>query len=121
MLQDQAQCASVSLSSASVFLTMQSQSKTIFVASNRSEIDVKCSADWLDISVEDGKIVLYADENSEVTDRLAIVDVVAGLALILFGDLDSFRRARVVSTSRLRERQTAISHTAVPHIHLMLQ
>ena len=78
VLQDQAQCASVSLSSASVVLTMQSQSKTIFVASNRSEIDVKCSADWLDISVEDGKIVLYADENSEVTDRLAIVDVVAG-------------------------------------------
>ncbi len=70
--------ATVSLSSNSVLLSEREQSKTLFVASNRADLSVECSEDWIDVSVEGNALVLYVDANREENSRLAVVDVVAG-------------------------------------------
>lgn len=80
VIQAEAQYASVALSSTSVVLDSKEQSKVIFVASNREEWQTKCSADWVDISIEGNTLTLFVDSNSEATSRLAVVDVTAGIA-----------------------------------------
>lgn len=70
--------ATVSLSSNSVLLSEREQSKTLFVASNRADLSVECSEDWIDISVESNALVIYVDANADNNSRLAVVDVVAG-------------------------------------------
>lgn len=79
LIQAEPDYASVSLSSNSLLLSNNEQSKTIFAATNREELRVECSEDWLDVSVEGGALVLYVDANTSENSRLAVVDVIAGV------------------------------------------
>lgn len=74
----EADYASVSLSSSTVVVSSEMQVKSIFVASNREELSVESSQDWVDISIEGGALRLYVEENTLPTSRLAVVDVTAG-------------------------------------------
>ena len=79
VLQAEAEYASVSLSSSSVVLENGEQTKVVFVASNREQWDAVSSADWGDVSVEGNSLTLYVDANEQSGDRMAVVDVVAGV------------------------------------------
>ena len=70
--------ASVSLSSSSVILSNDEQVKSIFVASNRVDFEVECSADWVDVSIEGNALRLYINENTHSNSRLAVIDITAG-------------------------------------------
>ncbi len=74
----EADFASVKLSSGSAVISEDGGDKTVFVATNREEWDVKCVEDWVDISIDDNKITVYVDENPDKDSRLAVVDVIAG-------------------------------------------
>lgn len=78
VLQAEPDYANVALSSKSVVMSHEEGSKTIFVATNRQEINVENTADWLDVSVEGTALTLYADPNTEGQNRQAVVDVVVG-------------------------------------------
>lgn len=78
VIQAEPQFASVSLSSASVVVEHEACVKTIFAASNRAELRAECSVDWIDVSVEDNALTLYIDPNDANTDRLAVIEVIAG-------------------------------------------
>lgn len=79
VIQAGAEYASLQLSSTSVVVAADEQSRSIFVATNRTEWQAVSSADWVDVSMEDMTLTLYFDPNSEDTDRTAVVDVTAGV------------------------------------------
>lgn len=78
VLQPEADYASVKLSSLSTVISEKGGEKTIYIASNRSNWDVICVQDWVDISIDDNAVTFYVDENSGNESRLAVIDVVAG-------------------------------------------
>lgn len=70
--------ASVSLSSSSAVVSAEAQVKSVFVASNRADLDIECNADWVGVSIEGDALHLYLDENTLSNSRLAVIDVIAG-------------------------------------------
>lgn len=80
ILQAQPDYANVSLSSRSVVLSNEECVKSIFVATNRTEISVEYDAEWLDVSIESTALTLYVEANAEGQNREAVVDVVVGTA-----------------------------------------
>ena len=78
VLQQEADFASVKLSSLSAVISEDGGSKSIFVATNREEWDVVCDQDWVDVSIDDNAVTLYVDENTDSENRIAVVDVIAG-------------------------------------------
>lgn len=78
VLQQEADFASVKLSSPSAVISEEGGSKSIFVATNREEWEVVCDQDWVDISIDDNAVTFYVDENTDSENRIAVVDVIAG-------------------------------------------
>ncbi|MBO5693289.1 MAG: BACON domain-containing protein [Tidjanibacter sp.] len=78
ILQAEPDYATVNLSSSSVLIAEQGGQKTIFVGTNRTEIEALYDADWLDVSVEGAALTLFVDANTTGQSRKAVVDVVAG-------------------------------------------
>lgn len=78
VLQQEADFASVKLSSPSAVISEEGGSKSIFVAANREEWEVVCDQDWVDISIDDNAVTFYVDENTDSENRIAVVDVIAG-------------------------------------------
>lgn len=88
-------CANVVLSSGSAVMEREGGSKEIFVSTNRESWAVECDAEWLEFSIEDNSLTLYAKKNETVESRLAVVTIVAGekpdtavarFKLLQFGD-----------------------------------
>ncbi len=80
VLQQEADNANVSLSSLSSVIATQGGSKTIFFASNRSDIEIICDYNWIDVSIEGNALTIFVDANTTGQSRLAIIDVIAGIA-----------------------------------------
>ena len=78
VLQQEADFASVKLSSSSAVISEEGGSKSIFVAANREEWEAVCDQDWVDISIDDNAVTFYVDENTDSENRIAVVDVIAG-------------------------------------------
>ena len=78
ILQAEPDFATITLSSPSVVMGVEGGQKTLFVNSNRSELEVIENANWVDVSVEDGGLTFFVDANYEEESRVAVVDVVAG-------------------------------------------
>lgn len=78
VLQAEPDYANVELSSRSVVLAADECVKTVFVATNRTEIAVEYAETWLDVSVEGNALTLYVEANDGVVNREAVVDVVVG-------------------------------------------
>lgn len=70
--------ANVELSSKSAVVASEGGVKEIFVSTNRTSWSVECDADWVDMSIEGNSLTLYVDEYSEVDNRMAVIEVVAG-------------------------------------------
>ena len=70
--------ANVELSSKSAVVASEGGIKEIFVSTNRTSWSVECDADWVDMSIEGNSLTLYVDEYSEVDNRMAVIEVVAG-------------------------------------------
>ena len=80
VLQAEPDYAYVELSSSAVVMSQEGGVKTLFVGTNRAELDVECESEWLDVSIENNALTLYADPNAEGNSREAVVDVVVGNA-----------------------------------------
>lgn len=80
ILQAEADYAFVELSSHSLVVPAEGAVKTLFAATNRTELKALCEAEWLDVSVESNALTLYIDPNSEENNRQAVVDIVVGTA-----------------------------------------
>lgn len=78
VLQAEPDYATVELSSRSVVLSAEECTKTLFVATNRTEIAVEYAEEWLDVSIEGNALTLYVEANQEGQNREAVVDVVVG-------------------------------------------
>lgn len=78
VLQPEADYAQITLSSHASTIGEQGGSKSLFIATNRSEVNLYCEQDWIDISLDGNCLTLFADENLTGESRLAVVDVVAG-------------------------------------------
>lgn len=70
--------ANVELSSSTTVVEREGGAKEIFIATNRESWSVKCSAEWVEFSIEDNSLTMYVDANDTAESRMAIVDVVAG-------------------------------------------
>lgn len=70
--------ANIALSSKSYVAEREGGRKEIFVESNRETIEVICTADWLDISIEDRTLTLFISRNDEQSSREAVIDIVTG-------------------------------------------
>lgn len=79
VLQPEADYATVSLSSLSSLIAADGGEKNLFVASNRTALEARCDADWVDVSLDGNTLTLYVDPNPDSSSRLAVVEVVAGL------------------------------------------
>lgn len=78
ILQAEPDYATITLSSPSVIIAEEGGQKTLFVGTNRTELEALYEADWLDVSVEGAAITLFVDANPTGQSRQAVVDVVAG-------------------------------------------
>lgn len=78
VLQSEADYAFVELSSQTTTIAEKGGIKTIYIASNRIELEVQHQIDWLDVSVEGNAITIYVDANNSGPSRLGVIDVVAG-------------------------------------------
>ena len=78
VLQAEPDYANLTLSSRSVVLAADECVKTVFVATNREELQVDYKEEWIDVSVVGNALTLYVEANNSGTNREAVVDVVAG-------------------------------------------
>lgn len=78
VLQAEPDYAYVELSSSAVAVSPEGGVKTLFVGTNRTEVDVEYDTDWLDVSIENNALTLYVDPNAEGDSREAVVDVIVG-------------------------------------------
>lgn len=80
VLQPEADYANITLSSLSTTIGEQGGVKSIFFASNRTDIEVICDYDWIDVSIEGDALTIYVDGNDTSESRLAVIEVIAGVA-----------------------------------------
>ena len=78
VLQAEPDYAYVELSSSAVAVSPEGGVKTLFVGTNRTEVDVEYDTEWLDVSIENNALTLYVDPNAEGDSREAVVDVIVG-------------------------------------------
>lgn len=78
ILQAEPDYATVELSSTSVAVAKEGGIRTIFVGTNRKEMDVEYESEWLDVSIEGNSLTIYLDANEASESRVAIIDVVVG-------------------------------------------
>ncbi len=70
--------ANVELSSSTIVMMREGGQREIFVATNRSEWEVRCSDEWVDYSIEGSSLRLFVDANESGDSRLSIIEIVAG-------------------------------------------
>lgn len=80
VLQAEPDYATIVLPTSSVAISKEGGIRTIFVESNRLDIDVQNQSDWVDVNVEQNALSLYVDANELKEERMAIIDVVVGVA-----------------------------------------
>ncbi len=78
VLQAEPDFATINLSTSSVVMSAEGGQKTLFIGTNRTELETLKDADWLDVGLDGSGLTLFVEPNTTGQSRLAVVDVVAG-------------------------------------------